>query len=304
MNKHLESLEISVTKVHDGQDVNDQGRDMSEAKMPEAIWKPWRVAPASGFEVADPFGSVAIVQIDERQFLVGNRFRFTNKDIENDLVARMVRGGMPEAEARNAVDEARAFIPREDNPTDLASVPRFLRWFENPYGKHSLAALIHDELITGEPNSGRLGSDTLSDRFFREMMRTSGVPWLKRWIMWSAVALRTRFVAGGYRRWTIVAWLLLSVVGISIAVGAVGSSFLDWSWPTTPPWLTLAFAFGLIFVAAPLWGRQWGASLVSAIAAFWLVPAAIVAGLAWLMYLTLEEIAGAGIRLKRLATNR
>lgn len=44
-----------------------------------------------------------------------------------------------------------------------------------------------------------------------------------------------------------------------------------------------------IFVAAPLWGRQIGAALVAAAAGFWVVPAALAAGLAWLTYLMLER---------------
>jgi hypothetical protein len=179
--------------------------EMSEttAGAGEMGWTPWRVAPRSGFEVADPSGSVGIVQIDHERFVVLHAFRYDDPDVERTLLQELVDDGMDEAEARRAVDEARTFSPREDNPTDLASIPRFMRWFENPYGKHSLAALIHDELITDQVNGGRLGSDTLADRFFREMMRTSGVAWLKRWIMWSAVALRTRFAAGGLRRWSV-----------------------------------------------------------------------------------------------------
>jgi len=269
---------------------------MSETTTSEVAWVPWRVVPGSGFEVADPSGSVGIVQMDARRFFVLNTFRYRDEHVESYLVGQLVAGGAEPAEARLAVDEARTFTPREDNPTDLASIPRFMRWFENPYGVHSLAALIHDELITDEVNGGRLGSDTLADRFFREMMRTSGVPWLKRWIMWSAVALRTRFVAGGHRRWSVLAWLALSVVGISCAVGAVGTWWFDWSWPIGPV-ASIVVAIVLPFVAAPLWGRQWGASLVSAAAAFWLVPAAVVAGLGYVVYLGLERAARfAGLR--------
>lgn len=253
-------------------------------------WTPWRVAPGSGFEVDHPSGSVGIVQIDDDRFLVLQAFRYANPDVERLVIEELIAGGMGDAEARHAVDEARTFSPRDDNPTDLASIPRFMRWFENPYGRHSLAALIHDELITDQVNGGRLGSDTLSDRFFREMMRTSGVPWLKRWIMWSAVALRTRFVAGGARRWSLVAWLILSVVGIACAVGAVGVWTLEWSWPLAPG-ASLAVAVALPFAAAPLWGRQWGASLVSAVAALWVVPAAVVASVGFGVYLALERSA-------------
>ena len=71
-----------------------------------------------------------------------------------------------------------------------------------------------DELIVDEANGGALGSDSLADRFFREMMCTSGVPFFKRWIMWAGVALRTRWAAGGWRRWSILGWLLLSVLGV------------------------------------------------------------------------------------------
>ena len=47
----------------------------------------------------------------------------------------------------------------------------------------------------------------------------------------------------------------------------------------------------MIFVAAPLWGRQWAASLVAAVAALWVLPAAIVAYFAYALYLLSERIA-------------
>ncbi|WP_307190361.1 hypothetical protein [Gordonia desulfuricans] len=46
----------------------------------------------------------------------------------------------------------------------------------------------------------------------------------------------------------------------------------------------------LIFVAAVLWGRQWGAGVVAALVAFWLVPAALAAGFGLLAYLASEEV--------------
>ncbi|MBM7276593.1 DUF1353 domain-containing protein [Gordonia rubripertincta] len=259
----------------------------------DARWVPWRVAPFSGFEIDDPTGrgSVRMIQVDDRQFLVLNTFRYSNRGVEEDLTHRLIRGGMTAERARAAVDEARTFVPREDNPTDLASVPRFMRWFEDSYGRHTLAAMIHDELITDTVNSGALQSDTLSDRFFREMMRTSGVPWLKRWLMWSAVALRTRWVAGGYRRLSIVLWLLLSIVGITATIGSAGALLFDWPWSVSSPGWSLAVALLMVFIAAPLWGRQWAASLIAAVGALWLVPAAAVTGLAWLVYRVLEAIA-------------
>ena len=269
---------------------------MSEATVESpgtagSVWASWRAVPDSGFEVADPSGSVGIVQIDHEQFVVLHAFRFSDPAIEEYLVGRLVDSGMDAADARSAVDDARTFTPREDNPTDLASIPRFMRWFENPYGRHSLAALIHDELITDEVNGGRLESDTLSDRFFREMMRRSGVPWLKRWIMWAAVALRSRYAAGGRRRVSVVVWVLLALIGIACAVAAAGAWALSWPAPA-PAGVLLLVAVILPFVSAPLWGEQWGASLVAAIAGFWIVPAALMAAFGYGVYLALEYLAG------------
>ena len=106
--------------------------------------------------------------------------------------------------------------PPEEPETDLASIPTFMRWFVNTYGLHTLAALLHDNLIVDTPNGGALESDTLSDRFFREMMRCCDVKFLKRWIMWAAVAMRTRWAAGGIRRVSVVVWGVLSAAGITV----------------------------------------------------------------------------------------
>ena len=137
-----------------------------------------------------------------------------------------------------------------------------MRWFESSYGAHTLAAVLHDDLIVDEPNGGPLGSDTLSDTFFREMMKAAGVPWLKRWIMWAAVALRTRWAAGGIRRVSVFVWILLSSAGITAFFWAVGSTLLDWNGPDV--WLLLSIALPLPFVAAGLWGRQYGAGIIAA----------------------------------------
>jgi hypothetical protein len=166
-----------------------------------------------------------------------------------------------------------------------------MRWFESSYGAHTLAAIIHDNLIVGEPNAGALGSDTLADRFFREMMQAAGVPCLKRWIMWTAVALRSRWAARGTRRLSVIAWIAAAIVGIVSIVWGVGSTLFEWSSPVDAGVL-LAVAVLLPFVAAPLWGKQYGAGLVAAIAALWILPAAVLAGLGYLVYLILERLAG------------
>lgn len=262
----------------------------SEPPVTDPAWNPWRVAPDSGFEVRGPDGHVGIVQIDRKRFLVENPFRFTDGPVVTMLTSRLVAAGKSPAEADAAVQDARTFTPSTENPTDLASVPRYMRWFESSYGAHTLAAIIHDNLIIDVPNGGTLGDDTLSDRFFREMMKAAGVPWLKRWIMWAAVALRSRWAVGGIRRLSVLAWLALSATGITAFVWAAGSATLDWAVPVNA-WALLLFALLLPLAAALLWGKQYGAGIVAAVAALWILPAAALAGAGYLIYLGLERAA-------------
>jgi len=261
---------------------------MADPSIDDTSWTPWVVAPRSGFEVREPHGRVGLTQINKFQFLVTQPFRFSDRDVEQRLIGELVSDGKSDQEARLAVDDARSFAPSE-NPSDLASIPRYMRWFESAYGAHTLAAVLHDDLIVDEPNGGPLGSDTLSDTFFREMMKSAGVPWLKRWIMWAAVALRSRWAAGGIRRISVFVWILLSCAGITASVWAAGSVLFDWGGPDA--WLLSSIALVLPFVAAVLWGRQYGAGIVAAAAALWILPAAVVAGVGYVIYLGLERLA-------------
>lgn len=268
-------------------------------------WAPWQVVPGSGFEVfvvaeagapTEPAAGVALVQLDDTRFLVGDRFRFTSEEVQEELVGHLVDQGLDRAEAIRRVDDARTFTPTVENPTDLASIPRFMRWFENPYGRHTLAAILHDQLIVDEPNGGALRSDTLADRFFRQMLAAAGVPWLKRWLMWAAVALRSRWAAGGPRRASVIAWLALALTGILAFAWGVAALVLSWDPPIDPAVLTVAAAV-LPVAAAPLWGKQAGAALIAAVGAAWMVPAAVFGGLGYVAYRLLERAADvAGLR--------
>ena len=249
-----------------------------------------RVAPTSGFEVRNPHGEVGLIQIDRKKFHVECPFRFDDTAVIAMLTERLRRNGKTDQQARDAVEDARTFTPSTENPTDLASIPRYMRWFESSYGAHTLAAIIHDDLIVNEPNGGPLEDDTLSDRFFREMMKSAGVPWLKRWIMWSAVALRSRWAVGGIRRLSVLVWLVLSAAGIASVAWAAGTAALGWDGPADT-WVTLTIALVLPFAAALLWGKQYMAGIVAAIAALWILPAAALAGVGYVVYLGLERAA-------------
>ncbi len=265
---------------------------MTDPASGNDTWNPWRVAPDSGFETRGPNGRVGLIQKDDKNFVVTDEFRFSQPAVEKDIVSRLRKDGKSPEEAQRAYDDARTFTPTEENPTDMASIPPFMRWFENSYGKHTLAAIIHDELIVDGPNTGALGSDTLADRFFRKMMQSAGVPWLKRWIMWAAVAMRSRWAAEGVTRLKLIAWGVVAVVGIAAFVNAVGAAFLDWGHLVDPWWL-LGIAVVLPFASAVLWGKQYGASFVAAAAALWILPAAIFAALGYVAYWILERLASA-----------
>lgn len=255
-------------------------------------WTDWVVVNGySGFRVAAPDGHVVMSQVGVKDFCVATKFVFadgpTLDKLHRSLVARDVA---PEVASR-MVNKARTFEV-ESEVTDLASVPKFMSWFEMPYGRHTLAAMIHDRLITdGDPNTGALESDTLSDSFFREMLRVAGVPIFKRWLMWAGVALRTRWAAGGWRRVSLAVWIAVAVLGNVMVVAAVGQGIGGWGelfgWS---PWQLLAGVAVLPIAAGGLWGKQFGASVVTAAGGAWLLPAAVIVLLGLSCYLVLERV--------------
>ncbi len=258
----------------------------ADAATTEATWTAWRVAPRSGFVVDDADGEVGLVQVDAAQFTVGQRFKFDDAAVKSDIVAKLTKTGVPAADAEQRFDRAAA-CSQIGGTTDLASIPPFMRWFENTYGVHTLAAILHDELIVDEVNGGHLGSDTLADRFFRLMLDASGVPRLKAWLMWAAVALRTRWAAGGVRRLSVVVWVLAALAGIVALV--VGVCLAIWGGGTA--WAAALITVAVVgpFVSALLWGQQWGASLIAAVAAVFVVPAAVFAILGRITYGAMER---------------
>jgi len=70
--------------------------------------------------------------------------------------------------------------------TDFASVPRLVTWLIPRYGAYTLAAILHDWLCGEGIDSGAVTARQ-ADGIFRRVMRESGVPVLRRWIMWAGV---------------------------------------------------------------------------------------------------------------------
>ena len=183
----------------------------------------------------------------------------------------------------NLPDAARVLRPENlGDPalTDLASVPSALRWFVSPYDVHTPAALLHDRLI-GPTND--LGvSDLHADRFFRFMLKALGVRFVRRWMMWTAVAFGTRWRSTKLRP-LLILWLLAAVTGMS-------AFFYGLS--VQSGWLVLAAVLAPI-PACLLWGRQYGAGLTAAGTALWVLPPTILAAAGFWIYWLVEKAVSA-----------
>ncbi len=252
----------------------------------------------TGFRVVDPQGWVRLGQITPRDFVVETTFEFVDERTTTDYVEFLVKTGCEPVEARRRIRNACTFVASEQ-VTNFESVPRFMAWFERPYGRHALALVLHNNLIRGEPNSGALGSDELADSLFRDMMGVAGVPLFKRWLLWAAVVARTRWAVGSNRRLWFMLWTLAALVGIGCAIVSFTSLVTNLQ-PLEQNNTSLAVVSVVLpLIAGLLWGKQYGASIVMSAAGLWLFPAAIIilAGLA--VYDLSERIAGPAMRPSR-----
>lgn len=237
----------------------------SEAAGSSTGTGPW----VGSFEVDGIDGApIRLIQTGRKSFLLGSDLAYTgvtgleNKQIPEEVLAgiRTLGSGFE---------------------SDLASVPGPTRWFLGEYGVHTPAVLIHDNLI---PMTGSLEgmTDQYADRYFRFMLQSLGVRWFKRWIMWAAVALRTRWAAKGIRRLLLAIWILAAAVGMTVFALAVGGGDARWA---------LAAAVAPLPFAA-LWGKQYGAGIIASLATPWMLPPTVLALLGYLVYLVLEFLFG------------
>lgn len=81
-------------------------------------------------------------------------------------------------------------IPK-DFETDFASVPRVFVWLLPRYGRWTQAAILHDYLWS-RARRGEWPSKADADGIFNRALRELEVPFLRRWLMWTAV----RWAAG------------------------------------------------------------------------------------------------------------
>lgn len=91
------------------------------------------------------------------------------------------------------------FVVPQGQRTDFASVPRPFVWFIPTYGRYTKAAILHDHLCD-LASRGQLHRRD-ADGVFRQAMRTLGVPFLRRWIMWAGVRWGALTTADGRKHW-------------------------------------------------------------------------------------------------------
>lgn len=237
------------------------------------------------------------------------------------------RDGFYDAEGRRLAGDGRGVLVRQQSPTtfsleepfsyrssrgewavspdrltdtDLASVPWPMRWFLPRYGRHTLAALLHDELVSAD--SGNCTSRRVADRLFFESLRPLGVPVLLRLIMWIAVTVETRWSTPDRwrmaRRIGLVAWFTAALWGISNFLvhaawwdaGPLGQRIVD-----LPPfgWSGISLSLVLPVLAAPLWGNDTFPQGVAAIIpGFFVVPMSFLTAVAYGIYWVTEMVFG------------
>ena len=107
--------------------------------------------------------------------------------------------------------------PNGNFETDLASVPQLLTWLVPKSGVHLPAALVHDHLVDDNAVDRHE-----ADRIFRDAMGDLGVRFIRRWMMWTAVSIRTIWKRGS----TLQKVLAFGSLAVVIVLGVLAMQLL------------------------------------------------------------------------------
>jgi hypothetical protein len=173
----------------------------------------------------------------------------------------------------------------EDDVTDLASVPRFLVWLVPRYGRHTLAALLHDHLQDDDSVTPEQ-----ADAMFRDSMGETGVPLSRRWMMWAAVALRTQWKMGGLHLVRALLWaLIFGLAGLGLWPIVTVVLVFNFGWAAVS---FSAVAFGAAVVLPVslcwLWASHWRVGAVAGIALMFFAVQVVLIVVALVAYLAVE----------------
>jgi Protein of unknown function (DUF1353) len=130
--------------------------------------------------------------------------------------------------------------------TDFASVPQVFTWLIPRYGRYTKAAILHDYLW-GECRQHRFRWAD-ADGILRRVMRELDVPFLRRWLMWTAVRLasitrydpRSFLTQGPAAALSLVAFTLGGVTFLAVPAVVVGLFQLLFAGFEAVVWLLLA----------------------------------------------------------------
>jgi hypothetical protein len=204
------------------------------------------------------------------------------------------RTGLDRFKDHENFDDIRNVGPKDLEPaTDLVSVPKPLRWFAGRYGDHTAAALVHDRFIgiekTPLPKPIPEMTDAHADRYFRFMLHDTGIPWIRRWIMWAGVAFRTRFNARATDHRPMVGWAkTLSVVVWAVAI--VAAVIAGFWFASNGEWRKVGWIALSPVLISVLWWHQFGAGLVAAYAMPILLPPTLLAFIADVVLVGLDGL--------------
>jgi hypothetical protein len=198
-------------------------------------------------------------------------------------------------------DGSRIFPIRKGSETDLASVKWPLWWLVASYGRHTRAALLHDELIDPAEDYPMKVPRREADRLLFMALKESGFgppekerrpSWLRRWFIWAAVAaIGTMGSKAPARAGLFLAHVTLFLTLLGLWV--FDHWFGDISWFDALGWwplnlwqsIILVGAAGLLWAFDPLVDTRLGFRLflVAAVAVVVALPVAILAFVAALV---------------------
>lgn len=178
--------------------------------------------------------------------------------------------------------------------TDLASIPPAFSWFEGRLGRHTLAALLHDHQVAPGPDdpTGRTYSRrrVAADDRFLEALGVSGVPWVRRHLMWSAVHAITRARhVGVSARVAMLVWTVAALVGTTLSVWGLATGHFH---AVVLAVVAPLPAAGLWMVSAERPARRWRCGVVAGYGAVLFVPTAALTGLARLVRDAADLVSG------------
>lgn len=226
---------------------------------------------------------------------LGIPFRKRYADRDADIVLRQVTSNNFHLEEsfRFQHPSAPDVVVERGGVTDLASVPRFLTWLVPRYGRHSLPALLHDQLVVeGMDPDVREQADTT----LREAMGSTKVPLVRRWSMWAAVSVATHWLRPLKSKVLVVVWILLYLAAAAdILLRLFGRQPI----PAASSGTAIAIIVVSPVVLSVVWGRRYLVGLITAYSILVLLAPLAVVLLTLLIYWLAEGVAQVILKVMR-----